>query len=47
MVRRVSRVEIIAVVRGSGTNVGKVAEQCREHIPKEESSKSGAVMLMP
>ena len=47
MVRRVSTVETIAVVGGSGPSVGKVTEQCREHIPVEGSSKSGAVMPMP
>lgn len=46
-VRRVSTVETIAVVRGSATSVGKVTEQCRGHIPREENSKSAAVTLMP
>lgn len=40
-------VEATAVVGGSGTSVGMVIEQRREHIPGEGSSKSGAVMLMP
>ena len=40
-------VEIAATVRGSGINVGKVSELCRDHIPREGSSKSGAVMPMP
>ena len=40
-------VEVIRVVRGSRTNVGKVAEQCEEYLLKEGSSKSGAVTLMP
>ena len=40
-------VETIAEVRGSGTNVGNVTEQRRQHIPKEGNSKSSAVMLMP
>lgn len=46
MVRRVSMVET-AVVGGSGPSVGTVTEQCREDIPREERSKSDAVMLMP
>ena len=45
--RKVSMVEVIIVVRGSGTEVGKVAEQCEEYLPREGSSKSGAVTLMP
>ena len=40
-------VEATTVVGGSGTSVGMVIEQRREHIPEEGSSKSGAVMLMP
>ena len=40
-------VEVIIVVRGSGTKVGKVTERCEEYLPKEGSSKSGAVTLRP
>ena len=45
--RKVSMVEVIIVVRGSGTEVGKVAELCEDNLPREGSSKSGAVTLMP
>ena len=39
--------ETIAMVKGSGTDVGEVTEQCREYIPMEGNSKSGAEMPMP
>ena len=39
--------ETIAMVKGSGTNVGEMIEQCTEHIPMEGNSKSGAEMPMP
>ena len=44
---KVSMVEVIIVVGGSAAEVGKVAEQCEEYLPREGSSKSGAVTLMP